>query len=228
MSLTRPSVALLVGSLMVLCLAGSVAGLARAEASRHHESYRVNGVRFDVVTLQLAGDPGRIAEALAADGLTATRRGTAWTLGRQRGSLHETVELRAGDRPGVVNGRIAVVDLALRPTDPAAPPFRLPPGLRQLQVVEDLGAAERPIVSLIVSRVGVAATWSRLQRAMEAAGFSATARIPPDVGKAARGRVFEARGPAASVDGVIQPRARGSSVVLVHRRNSAEPAHAHR
>lgn len=227
MSVTRRGTGWAASGLLVLCLTASLSTVARGQAVTR-DTYRVNGVRFDVVTMQLPGDPARIAEALSADGLKPIRRGSVWTLGRQRGSLHEIVELRQGDRPGVVDGRVAIIDLARRPADPAALPFRLPAGLSQTRVVEDLGAAGRPVVSLIVSRVGVVASWRRLQAALEAAGFSAAARTPDDAGRAAGGLVFEARNTTASLEGVIQARATGASVVLVHLRQPREGAHARR
>lgn len=207
----------------LLALAGHAGGATAAEVSRH-AAYRVNGVRFDVVTLQLAGDARRIAEALVEDwhspGPARPRlqqRGDAWVVGRQRGTLHETVELRAGRARGVVDGRVASVDLAQPRRDASAPPFALPPGLRSLQVVEDLGAAERPVVFLLASRVGVEPTWTRLRHALERAGLSPSAQAAAAGGGLAGSRVFQARGSRMWLDGVVRPHAAGARVVVVQR-----------
>jgi hypothetical protein len=232
MSVTPLPTGLLTCSLLALSLAIGPLAMARAAASGH-VAYRVNGVRFDVVTLTLAGDPRRIAGALASDWRVASesprypqQRGGTWVFGRLRGSLHETVELRLGHRPGVVEARVAVVDLAARPANAAVPPFRMPAGLRRLQVIEGLAGPEHPIVFRISSRVGVVATWSRLERAMAHAGFAAAARAPAHRGQESLSRVFEAHGAAGSVQGVIQPHAGGARVVLVHRRHPAGSADA--
>lgn len=224
-------------SLLALCVGNGAVESVRADGYGHG-AYRVNGVRFDVVTLQLAGDPGRIAEALSAYWATARagaprlqRRGQTWILGRQRGSLHETVELRAGVRPGVVDGRVAVVDLALRSAGAPDQPFRLPAGVRRLQVVEDLVAEDRSVVFVMASRVGVATTWARLQRALEAAGLAtagrATAdRAPADEGGEAGAWLFEAHDAVGFLEGVIQRGTSGTRIVLVHRRHRPEAADA--
>ncbi len=232
MSMTTRSTSTLACSLLALCLGVGALPAARAEASGR-AAYRINGVRFDVVTLTLAGDPARIAGALAADWRVARepprrlqRRGSAWILGRQRGSLHETVELRPGRRPGVVEGRVSVIDLASRPARAALPPFAMPPGLRRLQVIEDLEAAERPVVFILASRVGVLPTWARLQHALERAGFTATARAPAGTGQASGSRFVTAHGADASVEGVIQPRVAGARLVLLHRRHRTGAADA--
>jgi hypothetical protein len=221
MSLTRRAVPWARWSL--LALAGHAGCAGAAEGSRH-AVYRVNGVRFDVVTLELAGDARRIAEALAddwhADGAARPRlqrRGDAWIVGRQRGTLHETVELRDGHGRRVVDGRVATVDLARPPREPSAAPFRLPPGVRSLQVIEDVGAAGRPVVFVMASRVGVEATWTRLQGALEDAGLSTSAQAGAAGDGHAVIHVFGAARPGLSVDGVIRAHAEGARVVVVQR-----------
>ena len=125
----------------------------------------------------------------------------------------------------------AVVDLALRSAGAPDQPFRLPAGVRRLQVVEDLVAEDRSVVFVMASRVGVATTWARLQRALEAAGLAtagrATAgRAPADEGGEAGAWLFEAHDAVGFLEGVIQRGPSGTRIVLVHRRHRPEAADA--
>lgn len=224
-------------SALLLAVAWQGGGGPAGAAEPQRAAFRVNGIRFDVVTLQLRGEPRGIAEALLADWAGAgagrarlQRRGEAWLVGRQRGSLHETVELRPGRTRGVVEGRVAAVDLAAVPSGAPPLPYRLPPGLQVQRVFEDLDAVGRPVVVLLASRVGVESTWARLRPALERAGFATGALAPAAAGRAggSAARVIEARGPRLSVEGVIRAHPSGARLVLLHRGRVAEGADAGR
>lgn len=189
-----------------------------------HSVFRVNGVRIDVVALPLSGEAQRIAAALAREWtaagsaparLHAIRGG--WLVGRQRGPLHETVELRAAGWPGAVEARIAIVDLSASPPAAVALPLRLPAGLRRVQVVEELSAPGQPVVFVLSSRVALEPTWQRLNDALAAAGLSAESHVVSPAGARGAMRVFSARGARATLDGVVRNARGGARVVLISR-----------
>jgi hypothetical protein len=135
----------------VAAVTGALAPPWSASAERAHPTatmVRINGVRFDIVSLSVAGRRDAMAQELArawrAEGPATPhvlQFGETLVVGRQRGSLHETVSITPTAVPRRLEVRVAVQNLSVLPGPVATLPFRMPSGLRVRNVVEHASGA---------------------------------------------------------------------------------------
>jgi hypothetical protein len=190
-------------------------------------SVRINGVRFDIVSLSIAGQRDAMALALArawrAEGTArphVLQLGNSLVVGRQRGSLHETVSISPGAASRLLEVRVAVQDLSLLPGRMASLPFAAPSGLRLRNVVEhasgevtftldDVRGFEvaGPLVLQAAGREG----WRMSQRAVRG-------------GAAEGGLAFWGSRGGDRIDGVAVGRGTGTRILLLVWRGMADGA----
>jgi hypothetical protein len=177
---------------------------------------RVNGVRFELRTRVLAGEPEALARRLdgrwGALQATPSRSPARSILGRQRGPFHETLTLSPGPRRGTARLLVAVHDLRDPPRPSPAPPVPLPVASRVLNVVQ-FGEGEGAHVAFTIEAPLVPGT--ALQRLRVAAESRGWRRMPaPAVGNAGGAALWARRG-ARELTAVALPYGAGSRIVLL-------------
>jgi hypothetical protein len=126
----------------------------RPISRRVADETRVNGIRLEIRHLSVGVSPSAVGTLLRqrwADGpgeLDEQRVGEWLVLGRQRGSFHETWQIRMD---GGLHSEVvySVSDVLHAPTRPAASPFALPGGTRIISVVESSDRGRRAVQHLV-------------------------------------------------------------------------------
>jgi hypothetical protein len=217
------------GICLITVGAGSLVGVASSPDSVLIGGGRVfmNGVLMEVRVLRLAAEPAALAAALEPDWAAlralsqppATQAAAASSasrilLGRQRGSLHETVTLSAAGARGQTLAILSVLDLSRPVSEAPAPPFALPPGTRVVSRTEWIageGGRGRGERTFVVHRTASpTADLQRLERAARSAGWTFT-----DSPAAARSPLRIARRGSAELTLVATPREGGSAITMV-------------
>lgn len=132
-------------------------------------------------------------------------------LGRQRGSLHETVTLRASG-PGRTQVLVAVNDLRAVARTPARLPVALPAGQRLLQVVEHGDGRAAPRTFTLDSSKGPQVALSQWRRSLAAVGWSLRSAEPSAAGQ--RAWVLWADRGHERIDAAFSPGPDGARIVL--------------
>ena len=183
---------------------------------------RINGVRFDIVSLSIAGRPDAMALELArawrAEGPGTPhvlQFGETLVVGRQRGSLHETVSISPTSVPRRLEVRVAVQNLSVVPGPVATLPFRAPSGLRVRNVVEHASGA---VTFTLDDSRDVGALGSLLLHAATRDGWRMSGRAvrgDDRVGLPGGGLAWWGVRGRQRIDGVALPQGAGSRVLLL-------------
>lgn len=191
-------------------------GAARALSPEAGTQVRVNGVRFELRSLVLEGEPESLARRLEGrwgdrQALPSPTPSRAF-LGRQRGPFHETLTLSAGPRPGSSRVVVAVQDLRDPPQVPRAVPLPLPMASRVLNVVQ-FGEPGRAAAAFTVRAPGApVAVLHSLWRAAAARGWQPVAS-PASADRP--GAAFWARRGSQDLTVVALPAGDGARVVML-------------
>jgi hypothetical protein len=197
-------------------------GPARAVVPEAGTQVRVNGVRFELRSLVLEGEPESLARRL--DGTWGDRQAlpspssSRAILGRQRGPFHETLTLSAGPRRGSSRVVVAVQDLRDAPQAPPAVPLPLPTASRVLNVVQ-FGEPGRAAAAFTVRAPG--APEAALQGFWRAAAARGWQRVASPASADRPGAAFWARRGNQALTVVALPAGAGARVVLLVAEDAA-------
>lgn len=207
---------------VLLFLAMSVVGLApplaRATDPWTIARVRVNGVPLELRDREIPAARADLAAALlvrwqasgAAAPLAMQREGQT-LIGRQRGSLHETITLSDAGR-GRTHVLVAVRDLAVPVSTAPRLPLALPVGQRVLQVIEQGSGAGQTRTYILGSTRDASVALSQLQRALGTAGWSS--RVARPGGGAGTASALWAERGLERLDAVISAESDGARIVL--------------
>ena len=199
-------------ALLLMCVPVAQAALPEGGATM-----RVNGVRLELRTLVLPGEPEALARRLEGrwgerQSLPRSATRSRAALGRQRGPFHETLALSPGPRPGSSLGVIAVQDLREPPASMPFAPVPLPAAARVINVVQ-FGESGSGTAAFTIDAPG--APGGALERLWRAAAARGWQRIEsPAVGRAS-GTAFWARRGARELTVVALPAAARTRIVML-------------
>jgi hypothetical protein len=191
------------------------------------EELVVNGVAMRATHFQsgvatqdvLAFYRQRWASAIRAERATEQTLGSWRVIGRQIGSRHETVQVRALPGGGS-EGYFASSDTRSRPRAPARSPLSLPFGAKTVSIVESQDGSRRATQILARSSFGVSMSERWLRTAARMQGFeSEHASDEPARANGSRA-LFLKRG-AEELIAVVQPAGKGSVIVIHHVRSDS-------
>ncbi|MFZ9653474.1 MAG: hypothetical protein ACO3A8_09000 [Steroidobacteraceae bacterium] len=206
----------------VTATAVAIVGSAYADcADWQLSSVRVNGISLELrsAVLPVARERAtrELLSAWSGQGLarpTIVELDDRTVIGRQHGTVHQTVTLRDAENAAAVRVEFAAQDLARRAAPVPKPPFDLPPGARVLQVVEFLDASRNARQYAIHLRRASTVAMASLRTALQASGWSSTARAVAEV-SGDHGYVVHAQRGAERMEATLQAADGGTRLILL-------------
>lgn len=210
-------------SLITILLTSAGLAIGAMPAGWQATSTLVNGVpleiRSSIVRASAEDIEQSIRRSWEASG-TETRRfelpGGRTVLGRIKGAKHETVMLRAGPQPGTTELHVSVTDLSQTIQRPAAPPFKLPAGMRVGQAMEFKDAEQIKVSTFQLStpaRVAFATT--AILKSMQAARWDVQHEFTYGAAPSEEARALMAVRDRDQMSIMVVPAERGSSVWVI-------------
>ena len=172
-------------ALSTQALAGgnSLQGLPATLAQQEPMTVRVNGLTLQVRTARVDLPPESLADAILEAWRDAGNAGLRFdpdadrtVLGRQSGTVHETVTLLPAADPGATTVVHAENDSRQTPSTVPTPPFQLPRGLKVTRTVEDVSGSKPVKFFFMSSELRPAETAERLRAAVLNARWILTSR----------------------------------------------------
>lgn len=154
------------------------------------------------------------ASAIPAEKPSEQSLGSWRVIGRQNGSRHETVQIRALPGGGT-EGYLASSDTRARPRAPARSPIRLPLGAATISVVESQEGGRQATQILARSPLGIALTERWLRTAARMQGFESEHASEEPARSDGSKALFMKRGSEELIS-VVQPTGKGSVIVIHH------------
>jgi hypothetical protein len=194
----------------------------RALSASIGEDIVVNGVAMRATHFQSPAGTQDVLEfyreswssAIPAEQPREQSLGTWRVIGRQNGSRHETVQIRALPGGGT-EGYLASSDTRSRPRAPASSPVRLPLGAATISVVESKEGTRQATQILARSPLGIALTERWLRTAARLQGFEAEHGSDEPARSDGSKALFLKRGGEELIS-VVQPAGKGSVIVIHH------------